>query len=391
MFFNIPVATAGGVIALLVTGIHFSVSAAMGFISIFGIAVQDAILVVTYFQRLRNVEGMPVLEAAREASEKRLRPCLMTTLVAMIGLFPAAVSNGHRLADAEAARRRGHRRRVPARGRGAGRAADAAGAGARLVREAGPGRWRGRGSRLGASSAGLAGLGRRRRAGMHRTVSMTRVLDSSGPRFDESLASVARGLHVAPVAMLALAAGAALFLWLERRGRGRWTQVPASTQTATPGPYRQSQIVSAHLERAPRLVRAAAFANLVFAHAFAPLILLALTQYPFDGIAIPLVPGMALVVLNWACAWLLLGRSRDVRSTVRSGAVASLIANVGLLLIAAAHFAVVEAQREEGIRHACSTSVTFVVIVFASASLLLSLLTLAALRVHHRELGWTAA
>jgi cobalt-zinc-cadmium resistance protein CzcA len=94
VFFNIPVATAGGVIALLITGIHFSVSAAMGFISIFGIAVQDAILVVTYFQRLRNMEGLPILEAAREASEKRLRPCLMTTLVAMIGLFPAAVSTG---------------------------------------------------------------------------------------------------------------------------------------------------------------------------------------------------------------------------------------------------------------------------------------------------------
>jgi cobalt-zinc-cadmium resistance protein CzcA len=94
VFFNIPVATAGGVLALLITGIHFSVSAAMGFISIFGIAVQDAILVVTYFQRLRNVEGHTVMEAAREASEKRLRPCLMTTLVAMIGLFPAALSTG---------------------------------------------------------------------------------------------------------------------------------------------------------------------------------------------------------------------------------------------------------------------------------------------------------
>jgi cobalt-zinc-cadmium resistance protein CzcA len=94
VFFNIPVATAGGVLALLLTGVHFSVSAAMGFISIFGIAVQDAILVVTYFQRLRNVEGLPILEAAREASEKRLRPCLMTTLVAMIGLFPAALSTG---------------------------------------------------------------------------------------------------------------------------------------------------------------------------------------------------------------------------------------------------------------------------------------------------------
>jgi cobalt-zinc-cadmium resistance protein CzcA len=94
VFFNIPVASAGGVLALLITGIHFSVSAAMGFISIFGIAVQDAILVVTYFQRLRNVEGLSIRDAAREAAEKRLRPCLMTTLVAMIGLFPAAVSTG---------------------------------------------------------------------------------------------------------------------------------------------------------------------------------------------------------------------------------------------------------------------------------------------------------
>jgi cobalt-zinc-cadmium resistance protein CzcA len=94
VFVNIPVASAGGVLALLATGVHFSVSAAMGFISIFGIAVQDAILVVTYFQRLRAVEGHSIVDAAREAAEKRLRPCLMTTLVAMIGLFPAAVSTG---------------------------------------------------------------------------------------------------------------------------------------------------------------------------------------------------------------------------------------------------------------------------------------------------------
>ncbi len=91
---NIPVACTGGVVALLLTGVNFSVSAAMGFISIFGIAIQDAILVVTYFQRLRETEGHSIEQAAKEAAEKRLRPCLMTTLVAMIGLFPAAVSNG---------------------------------------------------------------------------------------------------------------------------------------------------------------------------------------------------------------------------------------------------------------------------------------------------------
>jgi len=91
---SIPVACTGGVLALLLARINFSVSAAMGFISIFGIAIQDAILVVTYFQRLREVEGHSIVVAAREAAEKRFRPVLMTTLVATLGLTPAAISNG---------------------------------------------------------------------------------------------------------------------------------------------------------------------------------------------------------------------------------------------------------------------------------------------------------
>ncbi len=94
VFSNIPVACTGGVLALLLTGTNFSVSAAMGFVSIFGIAIQDAILVVTYFQRLRDVEQHSIIDAAREAAEKRFRPVLMTTLVATLGLAPAALSNG---------------------------------------------------------------------------------------------------------------------------------------------------------------------------------------------------------------------------------------------------------------------------------------------------------
>ncbi len=90
---DIPVACTGGVIALLVTGTHFSVSAAMGFVSVFGIAVQDALLMVTYFQQLHR-GGMSVEEAAREAAEKRFRPVLMTTFTAMVGLLPAALSTG---------------------------------------------------------------------------------------------------------------------------------------------------------------------------------------------------------------------------------------------------------------------------------------------------------
>jgi cobalt-zinc-cadmium resistance protein CzcA len=91
---SIPIACTGGVLALLITRQNFSVSAAMGFISIFGIAIQDAILVVTYFQRLRETEGHSIELAAREAAEKRFRPVLMTTLVATLGLMPAALSNG---------------------------------------------------------------------------------------------------------------------------------------------------------------------------------------------------------------------------------------------------------------------------------------------------------
>ena len=88
---SIPLACSGGVIALLLTRTVFSVSAAMGFISIFGIAIQDAILVVTYFQRLRG-SGMAIELAANQAAEMRFRPCLMTTLVATLGLLPAALS-----------------------------------------------------------------------------------------------------------------------------------------------------------------------------------------------------------------------------------------------------------------------------------------------------------
>ena len=90
---SIPVACAGGILALLVTRVELSVSAAMGFISIFGIAVQDALLMVTYFQQLR-AGGATIEVAAKAAAEKRLRAGLMTTLVAMIGLLPAALSHG---------------------------------------------------------------------------------------------------------------------------------------------------------------------------------------------------------------------------------------------------------------------------------------------------------
>jgi len=90
---GIPVACTGGILALLITREELSVSAAMGFISIFGIAVQDGLIVVTYFQQLRAA-GRELDQAALEAADKRLRPVLMTTLVATLGLLPAALSHG---------------------------------------------------------------------------------------------------------------------------------------------------------------------------------------------------------------------------------------------------------------------------------------------------------
>jgi cobalt-zinc-cadmium resistance protein CzcA len=90
---GIPVACTGGILALLITDTNFSISAAMGFISIFGIAIQDALIVVTYTQRLWE-DGHGLEEGARLASQRRLRPVLMTTCVAMLGLIPAALSRG---------------------------------------------------------------------------------------------------------------------------------------------------------------------------------------------------------------------------------------------------------------------------------------------------------
>ena len=90
---SIPIACTGGLIALLVAGQPFSVSAAMGFVSIFGIAIQDAILVVTYAQR-KWADGLSLVDGARAAAQQRFRAGLMTTLVALLGLLPAAISTG---------------------------------------------------------------------------------------------------------------------------------------------------------------------------------------------------------------------------------------------------------------------------------------------------------
>jgi heavy metal efflux system protein len=90
---GIPFAIAGGIIALYITGLDFSISAAIGFVSLFGVSVMDGILMITYYNQVRNM-GMHIDEAMFHAASQRMRPMLMTAMSACIGLFPAAMSTG---------------------------------------------------------------------------------------------------------------------------------------------------------------------------------------------------------------------------------------------------------------------------------------------------------
>jgi heavy metal efflux system protein len=90
---GIPFAVGGGLIALALAGLDFSISAAIGFISLFGVAVMDGILNITYVRELR-ASGLGMAEAIFSGAEQRMRPMLMTALSAGVGLFPAAMSHG---------------------------------------------------------------------------------------------------------------------------------------------------------------------------------------------------------------------------------------------------------------------------------------------------------
>jgi len=89
---NVMVAPFGGILALLITRTHFSVSSGVGFLALFGVCVQTGVIMVEYINQLR-ARGMPVRAAAIEGSTRRLRPIMMTMLVATLGLLPAAMSH----------------------------------------------------------------------------------------------------------------------------------------------------------------------------------------------------------------------------------------------------------------------------------------------------------
>jgi cobalt-zinc-cadmium resistance protein CzcA len=86
-------APVGGILALWLTGTPFSVSSGIGFLALFGVSVQTALVYISYVNELR-LSGMPIAEAIRESAILRLRPIMMTALVAALGLLPAALATG---------------------------------------------------------------------------------------------------------------------------------------------------------------------------------------------------------------------------------------------------------------------------------------------------------
>src|SRR5258708_13995176 len=90
---NVPFALVGGIFALLMTGIPLSVSAAIGFIALFGAAVLNGVVMVSYINLLRE-GGTSLLAAVLHGAEARLRTVLMTSLLATLGLLPMALSHG---------------------------------------------------------------------------------------------------------------------------------------------------------------------------------------------------------------------------------------------------------------------------------------------------------
>jgi cobalt-zinc-cadmium resistance protein CzcA len=90
---TVPYAAVGGILSLPLAGINLSVSALVGFVALFGVTIQNSVILVTRIRELRK-EGRGVIEAIKEGAASRVRPMVMTALMAMLGLLPMALSSG---------------------------------------------------------------------------------------------------------------------------------------------------------------------------------------------------------------------------------------------------------------------------------------------------------
>lgn len=93
IFTGVPLALTGGVAALWLRGLPLTISAAVGFIALSGVAVLNGLVIITFIENMRR-EGTPLAEAVFEGSVARLRPVLMTALVAALGFVPMALATG---------------------------------------------------------------------------------------------------------------------------------------------------------------------------------------------------------------------------------------------------------------------------------------------------------
>ena len=91
IFLNVPLATTGGILALLARGMPFSISAGVGFIALFGVAVLNGVVMVSHINLLRR-NGLAIDRAVRDGAADRLRPVMMTALVASLGFIPMAMA-----------------------------------------------------------------------------------------------------------------------------------------------------------------------------------------------------------------------------------------------------------------------------------------------------------
>jgi cobalt-zinc-cadmium resistance protein CzcA len=90
---TVPFAAAGGIMALPIGGLNMSVAALVGFVALFGVSIQNSVILVTRIRELRR-EGREVIESIREGATSRVRPMVMTALMALLGLLPMALSTG---------------------------------------------------------------------------------------------------------------------------------------------------------------------------------------------------------------------------------------------------------------------------------------------------------
>ena len=90
---NVPFAAVGGIAALLITGFNFSISAGIGFIALFGICIQNGVIMISDIKANLKL-GSSLQEATKEGVRSRIRPVIMTAAMAAIGLLPAAMSHG---------------------------------------------------------------------------------------------------------------------------------------------------------------------------------------------------------------------------------------------------------------------------------------------------------